>query len=956
MTWFAQYLCEIRAGRIVVGRELLTELEKLEKDLNNPKYRYETDEADKRIRFIESECKLYEAPWAGKPFRLLLWQKAFIEVLYSFKIFDNDIDRWIRRFKDVLLMVARKNGKALSLDTPINTPDGWKTMADIHVGDQVYSVDGEPTTVIAESQIFEGHDCYKVTFEDGEEIIADAEHIWTVMTKNSRRANSRECVRLDWGYIQEYRDKNGYFDTTTEKMASDFARVRKDGKGIDYKYRVKISEPLQYTEQQLPLDPYILGLWLGDGDADCARMNVGKEDLAEMLEIMTAYQMYPRPQKLCKGKTCYRISIGNEHGLRGNDKNYIIPLLHEMNLIGNKHIPEIYLRSSVEQRMELLRGLMDTDGTIGKTGECEFAQKDHAFILQFSELLSSLSIKHSVKRHDVMCNGNMCEAYRVTFFCDKTNPCFKLKRKYERLKDNLAPRMKNKSIVNIEKIESVPTKCIGVAHESHLYLAGKKMTTTHNTPLVAAICLAEFYCGEMGTKIMCASNDYEQARLMFDGIAAMREESPKLDRTSRKNIKGIFMGNPKHKNARGKFSYQNKGSIKTMSSRGGAKEGRNLKVVAADEVHEMQDNTLIEPLRQAISTQDEPIYIEITTEGFIIDGYLDGRLAMARTILSGEAENDRWLIWLYTQDSEEEVWQDEESWYKSNPSLGAVKKFSYLRERLEEARQQPSTRAFTLAKDFNIKQNASVAWLSLEAIRDQGTFTLSDFEGMPFIGGCDFAETTDLCAAVVMLKRPDSNRTWLYPHFWIPETKADIRLADGDNTLNPEKKDYREWERLEYVTIVPGSEVYVSEVAEWFYGLYQMYHLVPFKVGYDNRFAMEFKKRFEDLIGDGIAEKVDQTTVSLSQPMWAMESDLNEHLVCYNQNPVFKWNLQNISVETDKNGYIKPKKNFGNPRNRIDGGAAALNCYAMLQRNRAEFTEALRIMGQALKPLAEMES
>lgn len=587
MTWFAQYLSEIRAGRIVVGRELLTELEKLEKDLDDPKYRYETDEADKRIRFIESECKLYEAPWAGKPFRLLLWQKAFIEVLYSFKIFDNDIDRWIRRFKDVLLMVARKNGK---------------------------------------------------------------------------------------------------------------------------------------------------------------------------------------------------------------------------------------------------------------------------------------------------------------------------------------------------------------------------------TPLVAAICLAEFYCGEMGTKVMCASNDYEQARLMFDGIAAMREESPKLDRTSRKNIKGIFMGNPKHKNARGKFSYQNKGSIKTMSSRGGAKEGRNLKVVAADEVHEMQDNTLIEPLRQAISTQDEPIYIEITTEGFIIDGYLDGRLSMARTILSGEAENDRWLIWLYTQDSEEEVWQDEESWYKSNPSLGAVKKLSYLRERLEEARQQPSTRAFTLAKDFNIKQNASVAWLSLEAIRDQGTFTLSDFEGMPFIGGCDFAETTDLCAAVVMLKRPDSNRTWLYPHFWIPETKADIRLADGDNTLNPEKKDYREWERQEYVTIVPGSEVYVSEVAEWFYGLYQMYHLVPFKVGYDNRFAMEFKKRFEDLIGDGIAEKVDQTTVSLSQPMWAMESDLNEHLVCYNGNPVFKWNLQNISVETDKNGYIKPKKNFGNPRNRIDGGAAALNCYAMLQRNRAEFTEALRIMGQALKPLAEMES
>lgn len=944
--YFAQYLREIREGRILVGRELYTELTRLENDLKNERYRYDTADAEMRIKFIENECKLYEAPWAGKPFKLLLWQKAFIEVLYSYKIFDNDINRWIRRFKDVLLMVARKNGKALSLDTPINTPDGWKTMADIHVGDQVYSVDGNPTMVIAESQIFEGHDCYKVTFEDGEEIIADAEHIWTVVTKNSQRANKRECIRTEWGYIQEYRDKNGYFDITTEKMASDFARVRKDGKDIEYKYRVKMPEPLQYTEQQLPLDPYLLGLWLGDGDADCARLNIGAEDLQEMCQTLFWRNAYPNIQELAKGKTCYRVSIGNETGEKGNDKNKITPILRSLNLIGNKHIPDIYMRSSVEQRMELLRGFMDTDGTVSKVGECEFVQKDYAFILQFSELLSSLSIKHSVKRHDVMCNGNMCEAYRVTFFCDKTNPCFKLKRKYERLKDNLAPRMKNKSIVNIEKIESVPTKCIGVAHESHLYLAGKKMTTTHNTPLVAAICLAEFYCGEMGTKIMCASNDYEQARLMFDGITAMREESPKLARTSRKNIKGIFMGNPKQKNARGKFSYQNKGSIKTMSSRGGAKEGRNLKVVAADEVHEMQDNTLIEPLRQAISTQDEPLYIEITTEGFLIDAYLDIRLQLARKILSNEAENDRWLIWLYTQDSEEEVWQNEQSWYKSNPSLGAVKKFSYLRERLEEARQQPSTRAFTLAKDFNIKQNATVAWLSLEQIADEGTFTLSDFSGMPYIGGCDFAETTDLCAAVIMFKRPDSNRTWLYPHFWIPESKADIRLADGDNALNPERKDYREWARQEFVTIVPGSEVFVSEVAEWFYQLYKIYHLVPFRVGYDNRFALEFRRRFEDLIGTGIAEQVLQTTVSLSAPMWAMEADLSEHLICYNHHPIFRWCLQNMSVETDKNGYIKPKKNFGNPRNRIDGGAAALNCYAMLQQNRAEFTEALRIMSR----------
>ena len=580
MSYFAQYLSEIRNGKIIIGRELMTELEKLESDMNNPNYRYDTADAEKRIRFIESECKHYEAPWAGKPFMLLLWEKAFIEVMYSFKVYDEDLGRWIRRFREVTLLCARKAGK---------------------------------------------------------------------------------------------------------------------------------------------------------------------------------------------------------------------------------------------------------------------------------------------------------------------------------------------------------------------------------TPLTASIALAEFFCGEMGTKIMCSSNDYDQASLMFDGINAMREESPKLARTSRKNVKGIFMGNPKQKSARGKFSYQNKGMIRKMSSKTGAKEGRNLKIVIADEVHEMKDNTLIEPLKQAVSTQDEPLYIEITTEGFL-EGYLSERLEMARKVLKGEAESDRWLIWLYTQDSEEEVWQDEQSWYKSNPSLGVVKKFSYLRERLEEARQQPSSRAFILAKDFNIKQNVSAAWLSLDQIKDEGSFTLEDFRGMPYIGGCDFAETTDLCAAVLLFKLPDDDKTYLYPHYWIPEKKADIRLEDGDNTLNPEKKDYREWARQNFVTIDVGTEVYVAEVAEWLYELYKTYQVIPFKVGYDNRFALEFRRRFEDLIGSGIAEQVLQTTISLSEPMRAMEADLTAHNVCYNSNPVFRWNLENISVETDKNGYIKPKKNFGNPKNRIDGGAAALNCYAMLQRNRTEFMETVRIMSKNRMP------
>lgn len=135
------------------------------------------------------------------------------------------------------------------------------------------------------------------------------------------------------------------------------------------------------------------------------------------------------------------------------------------------------------------------------------------------------------------------------------------------------------------------------------------------TPFTAALTLAEWFCGEAGQKVMCASNDYDQAGLIFDCINAFREESHAVSRVTRKNIKGIFFGNPKQRKMTGKFSAQNKGAIKKMSAKSGAKEGRNLKIVIVDEVHEMKDGSTIMPLRSSLTTQDEPLFFEITTEG-----------------------------------------------------------------------------------------------------------------------------------------------------------------------------------------------------------------------------------------------------------------------------------------------------------------------------------------------------
>lgn len=928
------YADKIRNGDIIVGRYIKQGLRRFLDDFENPELKIDLAESNKRIRFIQNECKLYEAPFSGKPFKLELFQKAIIESIYAIKRWNPEAQfgagGWVRKYQDVLIVIARKNGKALDIETPIPTPDGWRKMKDLDVGDTVYAVDGTPSKIMRVSDIKYGHKCYEVTFEDGEKITADAEHIWTVQTKDSRR-----CIK----YRRENKLKrrttaavkpNGDLDITTEQMLADYKHTRRDGKGTEYKYRVPMQSPLQHEAKDLPIAPYALGLWLGDGESEGGRICVSDEDLPAEMEALR--EVGENPLKPHRDKTVIRFSI-----------SMLAPRLRELGLINNKHIPEIYLQSSVSQRYELLKGLMDTDGTCSKAGQCEFTQKSRKVTAGLVELLSSLGIKSTVHTKVPTCNGKPCDmVYRVQFFVSKEKPCFKLARKAARLKETLAARMRYKSIVDIKPVDSVPVKCIGIDHPSHLYLAGRHMTPTHNTPLVSAIALSEFMCGEMGTKILYGSNDFEQADLAFSATDAMREESPSMAKRTRRNQKGIFFGNPKHRKTKGKFSYQNKGSIRKISAKGKNKEGRNIKVGVIDEVHEMEDDHLVMPIQQALSTQDEPLYFEITTEGFTEDGYLDHRLAEAQKVLDGEMDRPDWSIWWYSQDSEEEVWQDEQSWQKSNPGIGVIKKWSYLRKQVEEAKTNPSRRAFVLAKDFNIKQNSSAAWLDEATITNTEMFDPESLRGQYYIGGLDFAETTDLCSARAMFENPETHKKYTMQMYFIPESKADA-ILDDDSQLNPERKNYREWEKQGLVVICPGAEVDAELVAGWFVALYEHYGMMPYKIGYDNWHSKDFQEIIADNFGKEVLERIGMDFMSLSGPMRSLESDLGRNVLVYNNNEIDRWCLSNTGYKTNNIGLIMPVKKYGTSKNRIDGTLSDIICYATFNRYRSLYRDAQRM-------------
>jgi phage terminase large subunit-like protein len=467
-------------------------------------------------------------------------------------------------------------------------------------------------------------------------------------------------------------------------------------------------------------------------------------------------------------------------------------------------------------------------------------------------------------------------------------------------------------------------------YQDVLFLVARK---NGKTPLVSAICFAEWFCGNKGTKILCSSNDYEQADLAFQAIEAMRAQSPSLDRLTRKNIKGIFFGNPKKPKKHGKFSYENHGSVKKISAKTGAKEGKNIAVGMVDEAHELKDNTSVAPIRQALSTQDEPLYFELTTEGFVNDGYLDNRLKEARQVLDRELDRPRWLVWLYTQDSEAEVWQDPSSHTKSNPGLGTIKKRSFISKMIDEAKTNMQMRAFVLSKDFNIKQNNAAAWLTEDIYTNKETFNLETLRGCFGIGAVDLAETTDLVSARMMVMRPSDKKKYMLQMYFIPEVKLDSK-DDG--------MDYRKLKTARLVTVSPGNDNDFSLVTQWFVSLVKEYGIRPYKIGYDTALAKYWSKEMEDIFGEECMERVPQRREVLSSPMNLLEADLRSDTINYNDNEIDRWCLSNIALDMDKRGLIMPVKVQGKREKRIDGGVTMIICEAVYQQNKNEYLKYVR--------------
>lgn len=361
------------------------------------------------------------------------------------------LHNYLRRFN--VLVCHRRFGKRIPITYDIPTPNGFKKFGDLVVGDQVIGRDGKACNVLDVTPITNPDKSYRIEFEDGNTIDSCREHQWYAEPSFSK-LTKRKRVLWECGKVYN-----------TEDLKKDF-----DSNGPLF---IPLPEPTEYVEKELPIDPYVLGLWLGDGSKDTFLLTNPIEKIQEEF-IKTIEENKDSVKIFRKSETysCDRVIAQTKDSTRINSNI----LLKKLNLLNNKHIPEVYKLASVEQRERLVQGLMDTDGTVADQNSNVFDSNDEGLLLDLKEVLESLGCRVSRAKY---LRKNKNPEYRL-HFKSKFNP-FKHD---SRNRDLWTPRSINHSrrkIVSIEVCENVPMRCISVDGPDNLFLVTRNYIPTHNT-------------------------------------------------------------------------------------------------------------------------------------------------------------------------------------------------------------------------------------------------------------------------------------------------------------------------------------------------------------------------------------------------------------------------------------------------------------------------------------------
>lgn len=643
-------------------------------------YYFDTTEWDRIIAFIVNECVYPEGELTGQSFIPELWQSAIYANLFCWK----SVETGLRRYRECFIYVPRKNGKELDVGTLIPTPSGFTTIGELKVGDTVFDKDGKPCSVVFVADRRVPEKAYKVTFSSGQVALAGADHQWHVISRKQHPDKNNKTAKVNRKAgvktVSNKTSESTYEDVWTTQQLFDTGVDCGSGKT----FSIPMHSGIECEEANLPIDPYILGAWLGDGSSSGPYLSVGDEDIDHW-----------KGYKKVRRKTCWTVTLPEIAGSK----------LYDTNLKNNKHIPEEYFTASRNQRLRLLQGLMDTDGFVSLRGtDISISQKNKTLADGIFRLCYSLGLKATLNSVRKTCQtGQTNSYYQVQFAAGRDeHPVFTLPRKLNRMKTSRG-RSKSNHIVSIEPTTPTEMVCIQVDAPSGTYLFGEQYLTTHNTTAFGAIItlIMFFVDSEKRSQNFCCAADSDQATVNFRHSQYMIENNPRL--ISRLKEKRVYRSTKS-------FEHTDGASFKVLSSVADTKHGLSPNFVYVDEVHAHPNSELVDVMKTGTAARRQPLIVYTTTADYDRPSVCNEMYSKAKMIASGKQWAPTFLPVIYEANVTDDF-RNPTIWNRANPNYGKSITREYFEEMVRSVQDNPAELNRFLRLHLNIRTKTETAWI-----------------------------------------------------------------------------------------------------------------------------------------------------------------------------------------------------------------------------------------------------
>ena len=892
----ARYEADVLEGRIPACEYVKQAVQRNRIDRERYKahglYAFSESEGNRVCKFIELLTHTKGA-LAGQKIRLEPWQIWILSTIFGWRRRSDSG----RRFRRVYIEVPRGNGKALALNTLIPTPNGFVRMGDLKVGMHVYGSNGKPCRITAATDVMFGRPCYEVEFNTGEVIVADADHQWVT---DARRDRDRLKGRGGKNAGPKPSVK------TTREIASTL--MCRD----DRNHRIPVVSAVEGQVKELPIEPYLLGLWLGDGTTHRAQITCADPEIIERIREMG----YPVRNASTK-TTPFAWNITSGSKGKYADKDSFYKKLERAGVLHDKHIPEAYLVASVEQRLELLQGLMDTDGFISKgQGQCEFTQKRQKLARQVYQLVAGLGFRPRISEKRAKLKEKDCGiVYRVFFHAYKERPVFKLARKLERLRERPAKRglQDYRQIVRCDPVPSVPVRCIEVDSEDHCYLASEGHIITHNSSLSSGVAL---YClladREPGAEVYSFATTRDQAKIVFGDAKQMCVANKPL----RDNFGLEVLANAL-------YVPRTNSTFQAKSAEGSTLDGLNTHFACIDELHAHKTRAVYDVVETSMGKRLNSLLWVITTAGFDTSGICYEVRTMVREVLNRTVSDETQFGIIYTVD-EGDDWTTEAALIKANPNWGVSVMPDVVIPLQKKAMTVASAANNFKTKHLDVWCAAGTAWMDMVAWSRCGKMRdLDDMLGKPCVIGLDLGAKNDLTAKVIVFKETGEDGK---PCFYV-STKLYLPETAVEKSTNSQ---FAGWAETGAISVTGGAMTDFSRIEEEIREDLSRFEVQA--IAYDPWQATQLAVNLSE---DGAPMVEYRNTVqNLSEPMKWLEALVQDGRLQHDENPAMAWMMGNVVAKIDAKDNIYPRKE--RYEQKIDGPVALIYALAMCLSERDE--------------------